>query len=147
MLTAWSEALAENMKNCPASGKWQPRTRQRNGKRSSVMLYVGRWLKKTDRFDIKFFIYLQHPPTLTIKRALKSINFPFNQIKTNNCACDIEEGSALLCILHLDSALLSVLLLLKATISSLIYSTAGNVRAAAEASRGGVSSSLLQMTV
>ena len=49
----------------------------------------------------------------------------FNQIKTNNCACDIEEGSALLCNLHLDSALLSVLLLLKATISSLIYSTAG----------------------
>lgn len=40
MLTVWSVALAENMKNCPASGKYQPGARQRNEKRYSVMLYI-----------------------------------------------------------------------------------------------------------
>lgn len=45
MLTVWSVALVENMKNCLASGKQQSGARQRKGKFPSVMLYMlgGEW--------------------------------------------------------------------------------------------------------
>lgn len=97
------------------------------------MLYIRMWLER--RTDLTPNV--SSPPASTFshyQEVCQSNYFPFNGIKKNKqmCGCCIKEGSALLCYLHPDSALLPVFLLLTATISSLICSTAGgNVSAGA----------------
>lgn len=119
MLTVWSVALAENMKNCPASRKYQPGARQRNGKRCSAMFYIFMTGKRQTEHEIPL-------PYQTSNLSHYQQNSQYISSLSLSAECKPNVG-LLHCSQHPDSVLLPGIPL-RATISSLIYSTAGNVK-------------------